>query len=106
VVVHGAPHSFGQTPDAWRQGRTFDHRALAHVIQNDPSYPGGPVRLISCETGAPGSTAAQNLSNTLGTEVRAPNDIIWAHHTGDLTIGPTASSNTGHWVSFHPQRGP
>ena len=68
----------------------------------DPSYTGGPVRLISCETGAPGAAAAQNLANKLGVDVMAPNDVVWAYPNGDLTVGPTQYDRSGGWDTFSP----
>ena len=29
VVIHGAPHDFGPTPDAWQNGRNISHRSVA-----------------------------------------------------------------------------
>jgi hypothetical protein len=60
------------------------------------------VRLVACETGCPGSTAAQDLAHELGVDVVAPDDIVWAFPNGDLTIGQTPTANTGTWVRFSP----
>lgn len=72
------------------------------MIRKSPDYPGGPVRLLSCNTGQPGATAARDLANKLGVEVLAPDHKIWAFPNGRLTIGPKASADTGRWVSFKP----
>lgn len=104
VISHGSPVDFGQTPDAWLNGRNFDHRAVARLLAKDPNYTGGPVRLIACNTGGDGATAAQNLANKLGTEVLAPTDKVWAFRTGRLVVGPDWNAPTGGWTSFFPKR--
>jgi hypothetical protein len=102
VAIHGSPTDFGRTPGAWGSGENFNHRVLARLIQNDPSYPGGDIRLISCQTGSLPDGAAQNLANKMGVNVRAPDDTVWAWPNGRLTIGPTANSNSGAWQDFTP----
>lgn len=102
VIVHGSPTEFAASP----QGPTFGPKNLASLIQGDTGYSGGPVRLLSCSTGADGATAAQEVSNELGVEVRAPSDTLWATGTGELIIGPTPRTPTGEWRSFFPQVSP
>jgi RHS repeat-associated protein len=102
VIVHGTPSDFGATGDAWTQGRNFSHRALTQMLERDPSYEGGPVRLLSCSTGGCGATAAQNLANKLGVEVMAPTDTLWAFRSGRLVVGPEATVPTGGWAYFFP----
>lgn len=105
VVIHGSDKDFGATPDAWQNGTNFGHRTLARLIQNDPGYTGGPIRLLSCRTGACQDGAAQNLANKLGVVVVAPSDTIWAWPSGRLSIGPTALRNIGRWITFKPGGG-
>ncbi len=106
VIVHGSPTDFGGTIDAWQRGDNFNHRTLATMIRNDPAYDGGPIRLMSCSTGAPGATAAQNLANKLGVNVMAPTDILWAWPSGRLGVGPKSTSLSGGWQLFRPGRVP
>jgi hypothetical protein len=54
----------------------FSHRVLASTIERDPATADGPVRLLSCNTGACDATAAQNLPDKLGVEVMAPSDMF------------------------------
>jgi hypothetical protein len=102
VVVHGSESDFGATSKAWLQGKNFSHRVLADMIQGDPAYKGGPIRLLSCSTGASDATAAQDLANKLGVEVMAPTDTLWAYPSGRLVVGPKASEPTGGWALFTP----
>ncbi|OPX44207.1 tRNA(Glu)-specific nuclease WapA precursor [Ruminiclostridium hungatei] len=99
VVVHGDANSFyvlnkGQ----WVQ---IDQRSMATYLKSN-GYTGGPIRLISCETGSLPNGIAQNLSNKLGTEVIAPSNTVWIQPNGSLTIGRTGQVNTGRWNTFTP----
>lgn len=105
VVIHGSPVDFGKTPDAWANNKNFSHRVLSRLIENDPSYSGGPIRLLSCSAGACSTGAAQNLSNKMGVPVMAPSDTLWAYPSGRLAIGPNAAANSGGWVTFYPGGG-
>ena len=102
VAVHGSETDFGATPDAWKNGENFDHRQLAKMLENDPSYVGGDIRLVSCNAGACNATAAQNLADKMGVNVLAPSDTVWAWPNGDLTIGPDQFTSNGRWVPFSP----
>jgi hypothetical protein len=102
VVVHGSPVDFGRTPTSWARGTNFGHRDLANMLLHDPDYTGGPVRLLSCKTGALADGAAQNLANKLGVDVLAPTDTLWAYPDGGLVIGPFPHLNTGSFKLFTP----
>lgn len=81
-------------------------RQLARMILAQPDYTRGQaVRLISCHTGNGGSRSfAQALSNRLNATVYAPDDLVFAHPGGRLTIGPKSDIETGSWQSFVPKR--
>lgn len=102
VVVHGSPTDFGRTPLAWKNGENFDHRVVARLIQNDPTYPGGDIRLLSCSTGQLPDGAAQNLANKMGVNVTAPDDLLWLRSNGRMSIGPNPYSTSGSWQDFTP----
>lgn len=105
VIIHGSPTDFGPQPTSWKNGTNFDHRTLANLLEHDPSYPGGPIRLLSCSTGKLPDGAAQNLANKLGVTVVAPTDTLWAYPSGRLTVGSTAlrsSGSTDLWNVFEP----
>jgi len=101
VVIHGAPHGFAQTPT----GPLLDAKQVADMTRASADYPGGPVRLVSCSTGCPGSTAARDLANELGVDVVAPDDTVWAFSSGHLVVGPNPTEATGSWVRFTPEGG-
>ncbi|TMR08215.1 hypothetical protein ETD86_48805, partial [Nonomuraea turkmeniaca] len=98
VIIHGSPTRFAPSAN----GPTIDHRLLARLIKNSPTYKGGPVRLISCKTGACNASAAQNLANKLGVKVLAPTDTLWVFPNGRMVVGPTWSKPSGTWRVFKP----
>lgn len=103
VIMHGNLHNVGPSPTSG----PYSFTKAANAILNDPAYPGGPVRLISCQTGACGSTAAQNLANMLGEPVLAPTDTVWAVHNGSLIVGPNpVTTRPGEWILFNPMKTP
>lgn len=97
----------------------MSHRVLARLIESDPAYAGEPIRLLSCNTGAEGATAAQNLANKLGREVLAPDNLVWAEpYPAPAVVAPPKvvqmpwgpvevpdMSQPGRWVSFKPGGG-
>jgi hypothetical protein len=101
VVIHGAPHGFAETPTS----PLLDAKQVADMTRASPDYPGGPVRLVSCSTGCPGSTAARDLAHELGVDVVAPDDTVWAFSSGHLVVGPNPTEATGSWVRFTPEGG-
>ncbi|MGW2556296.1 ricin-type beta-trefoil lectin domain protein [Streptomyces sp. NPDC001635] len=109
VWIHGSPN--GVSPnmeDAESGGAILNHRVFAQILKNDPNYTGGPIRLCSCQTGAPTGSFAQDLANKLGVEVMAPNGYLWVYTTGRMTVGkPGALLESrvytgGRWLTFQP----
>ena len=100
VVVHGTPESFV----VWHNGHwvSLDQRSLATFLKKSSEYSGGPVRLISCSTGAKANGIAQHLANKLGVDVIAPSDTLYVFWDGRLVIGPKPSTNIGEWRVFKP----
>lgn len=99
VIVHGSEDMFHVLHNGkWVE---IDQRTLSTFIQKN-GYAGEPIRLISCSTGACSTGVAQNLANKLGAQVIAPSDTVWIHSNGNLTIGNSATNNTGVWNSFTP----
>jgi RHS repeat-associated protein len=100
VLVHGTPHGFQYN----NSGKWVDINAntLANFVGKG-NYQGGNIRLISCNTGGEGATAAQNLANRMGVDVLAPTDKVWVYSNGSMTIGPKPNVNTGTWKIFTPQ---
>ena len=97
VVVHGSENAFHVLhKNQWVE---INHRSLATFVKKQ-GYTGGDVRLISCSSGACSNGVAQNLSNKLGADVAAPSNTIWIHPNGKLTIGDSATQNTGVWNIF------
>ncbi|MGW9022698.1 hypothetical protein ACWGQ5_00370 [Streptomyces sp. NPDC055722] len=79
---------------------------IADAILNNPSYRGGPLRLVSCHTGTAGShaaeiPAAQSIANELGVPVKAPTNKVGV----DRFEGPGQEpmiADGGYWRTFLP----
>ena len=107
VAVHGSPDSFWWLRDTTAPLDTaswdpLSNQSVSNYVKSSTDWDGGPIRLISCSTGAPDAVAAQNFANKMGVEVLAPSDTVWIHPSGTLTVGPTQFKNTGSWNSFFP----
>ncbi|RAS63640.1 hypothetical protein C8D87_10641 [Lentzea atacamensis] len=112
VWVHGSPRGVAPDYDAAEGGTDLiDHRVLARMIQNSPNYPGGPVRLCSCNTGSVSGSFAQDLANKLGQNVLAPEGYLYVWEDGGHNMGrdgaPVRKSGDsgGRWRGFRPGGG-
>jgi hypothetical protein len=111
VDIHGSATGFGTTSP----------RALAQRLREN-GYQDGPVRLLSCSTGAclrTGKNAAQQVADELGAPVVAPTSLLWAENRGWRMIvgeratrfrGPAGTRAgelfpEGEWRVFFPERG-
>ncbi|MCX4919894.1 RHS repeat-associated core domain-containing protein [Streptomyces sp. NBC_00687] len=104
VIIHGMPNSFGRTADAWKKGEQMGHRTLAKLIRQDPNWDGGPIRLVSCQSGSLSGCGAQNLSNALGVEVLAPTTKIWAWSNGRFRLSDEFMGHPiGDWINYFPK---
>ncbi|MEU0838038.1 hypothetical protein ABZ370_01000 [Streptomyces sp. NPDC005962] len=111
VVVHGnnqgffAPGRVNETGSGFTAGDTHPTH-IADAIRANPSYDGGPVRLVSCHTGtiAEGALdipAAQSIANELGVPVMAPTNKVGVNSR----LGPGQTPNIhdgGYWRTFLP----
>jgi len=100
VVVHGEAN--GIYMDGQFSGRVLGPSQLAEKMWAD-GYTGGPVRLMSCNTGSTADGFAQQLANTLGQPVTAPDGYIWTYANGSIGIGAEWPKPTGNWVTFYPR---
>lgn len=98
IICHGDKLGF-----VWKDANgvesTVSINEFAEILKSSPVYKGGPIRLISCETGADDAIAAQYLAKNLGVEVIAPSDIVYVYEDGTMKIG---INNTGTWNIFKP----
>ncbi|MFF4591405.1 hypothetical protein ACFY06_38805, partial [Streptomyces sp. NPDC001388] len=115
VVVHGNRQGYFEPGRRNEAGVDFPapHTHPTHIaeaIRNNPTYDGGPVRLISCHSGTIatdaagrplGIPAAQAVANELGVPVKAPTDKVGT----DRFLGPGQEPkifNDGYWRTFLP----
>ncbi|MET9156752.1 putative T7SS-secreted protein [Streptomyces parvulus] len=85
-------------------GETVNPHQVADAIRRSPGYEGGPVRLLSCHSGAippTGIAPAQEMANILGTTVKAPTNAVGVPPIGDGPFKPAIMDN-GNWRTFLP----
>ena len=70
---------------------------VANVVRETPSWAGQDVRLLSCSTGCPTGSFAQDLASELGVGVKAPTTDIYVTGRGGVSFDPG-----GEWRWFYP----
>lgn len=106
VVVHGDGKDFAILHDGkWVK---IKPNSVRKYIRAQNGYHGQPIRLLSCEAGAEGATAAQAIADGMSVHVKAPTEKIWLSQdktTGDveLIIGNDPKKPSGGWAEFDPQ---
>lgn len=122
VVVHGNNRGFFMPGRINEAGVGFPagdvHPShITDAIRNNPSYNGGPIRLISCHTGhirflsdentpltgkgVLHDSAAQAIANELGVPVMAPTDAVGTFSNRGPGQIPRINRN-GYWRTFLP----
>ncbi|OLZ68591.1 hypothetical protein AV521_20845 [Streptomyces sp. IMTB 2501] len=111
VIVHGNDKGFFMPGRKNAAGVDFPpgevHPShIVEAIRNNPSYKGGPIRLISCHTGRVRDgiadiPAAQQLANELGVPVMAPTDEVGIYPSRPKGQEPEVQ-NGGYWRTFLP----
>ncbi|MFI1004991.1 hypothetical protein ACH4RD_34505, partial [Streptomyces galbus] len=115
VVVHGNRQGYFEPGRRNAAGVDFPapdtHPShIAEAIRNNPNYDGGPIRLISCHSGAVptdaagnpvGLSAAQAVANELGVPVKAPTDKVGTDRFAGPQQTPKVYSD-GYWRTFLP----
>lgn len=89
-------------------------RELAEFIRNDPSWNGGPIRLLVCRSGMLPDGAAQQLANILDVDVMGATTNIYINMNGEMALTDDEDDvehiyygemkNTGEWIVFKPER--
>lgn len=111
VVVHGNNQGYFEPGRVNAYGTEFPggevHPShIADAVRNNPSYDGGPVRLVSCHSGTVAEVsmeipAAQAVANQLGVPVKAPTDTVGVFPARGPGQTPKVF-NGGHWRIFLP----
>ncbi|MFF2012310.1 hypothetical protein ACFVWY_24945, partial [Streptomyces sp. NPDC058195] len=112
VVVHGNNEGYFLPGRVNEAGVGFPAPAthpthIAEAIRANPSYDGGPVRLVSCHTGtvtaeAKNIPAGQAVANELGVTVMAPTNKVGVNRK----LGPNQVPkifDEGYWETFYPK---
>ena len=92
VAMHGSVSAvaFGGTE------ANMSPRLLASIIRHSEGYHGQEIRLISCNTGKVSGDDycfAEELANSLGVTVFAPNDLIFISKNGKIMVGKDGSGS-------------
>ena len=100
VAMHGSPSAvaFGTA------ATNMSPRLLASIIRHSDGWNGQKIRLLSCSTGKQSGDAycfAEELANSLGVEVKAPNDTLYIYKSGRMHVG---NQGSGKFVSFMPNQ--
>ena len=120
VICHGSPDEFIVYMDK-KQNESYIISAemMAMLIQKSAMYHGGPIRLISCQTGKNKDGIAQRLANELQINILAPTETVNVDEDGRIFLTDndilaemwyTAKDDeeknqfveTGKWVLFRP----
>ena len=100
VAMHGSPTAVGFGTEE----TNMLPRLLASVIRHSDGWNGQKIRLLSCSTGKQSGDEycfAEELANTLGVEVKAPNDTLYIYKSGRMHVG---NQGAGKFVSFMPNQ--
>ncbi|MEU8229097.1 hypothetical protein AB0C12_05755 [Actinoplanes sp. NPDC048967] len=112
VVVHGERNGLFRPgligADGLGHPANYPHpNQIADAVRGNPNYDGGPVRLVSCHTGAVDRgagvpPAGQQIADALGVPVKAPTDAVGVPRRGPLGQEP-AIRGGGTWETFYPE---
>ena len=101
VVVHADKYGF-LFRDSDGNESNVSVAEFADILKKSDTYHGGAIRLIACESAADGAVTAQALSDLLGVEILAPNDIVYVDPQGKMTVGNKLTGG-GKWVKIEPK---
>jgi hypothetical protein len=99
VVMHGDANG----TQAYVEGKSVDFTLsqTAQMIESSPGWEQRPIRLMSCSTGRDGY--AQELSESLGAPVYAPNGTLHVLPDGRTFIESPDGETEGAWRRFEPR---
>ncbi|MFH8591248.1 WXG100 family type VII secretion target [Streptomyces rimosus] len=105
IVVHGTDEGTfiaGHMNPAGKMKTTYhiSPHQVVEAIRNNPNYTGGPVRLVSCHSGAGAEPLGQSVANELGVRVYAPTNRMGVDRK--LGIQEPVIDKGGYWRIFLP----
>lgn len=94
-------HCNGGKPEVYANGAwvELNSKNMKRILEGR-GLSGKDIRLISCGTGS--NNVAQSIADTMHVNVLAPTKKVWAYPDGYLTVGDTATDNSGEWVVVSP----
>lgn len=102
VMGHGNQNVVELVDATTRSTNVLDGKGLASLLRQSPDYQSGPVRLLSCSTGATDDGVAQQLATSLGEPVEAPTDTLYIWADGQTHVGKSLYDKSGTWRTFRP----
>lgn len=109
--LHSDGHIFAERDAKGAILNTLSPKQLAKKIKSDYLFQNKPVKIYSCNAGAKDATAAQDLANALGVEVKAPTSEIALLGNGKFQVfqwtqsGKVKRVKAGEdWKIFKPKR--
>lgn len=84
--LHSDGKNFYMRDSKERIVKKFTPEQLAKIIRESKSYKGQEVKIYSCDAGAEGMTAAQELANALGVPVKAPIALVGLTENGEFHV--------------------
>lgn len=108
VVVHGDEYGLIFQDSSGAESK-LSVVEFAQVLRDTPSYKGGNIRLISCDTGSPNSVTAQALADVMQVTVLAPSKTVFIDWDGQMIIADNLGDavggrNLGKWVKYKARR--
>ena len=108
VVVHGDEYGL-VFRDASGAESKLSVLEFAQVLRSTPSYKGGDIRLISCDTGSPNAVTAQALADEMQVTVLAPSKTVYIDWDGNMIIANNledaiSGANLGKWIKYKARR--
>lgn len=108
VVVHGDEYGL-IFQDANGAESKLSVVEFAQVLRDTPSYKGGDIRLISCDTGSPSAVTAQALADEMQVTVLAPSKVVFIDWDGNMIIADNLGDaikgrSLGRWVKYKARR--
>ncbi len=118
IVCHADPYSFGYIdPQTGETVQDVSAKEFAQRVRESGRYKGGPIRLISCESGRLDNGLAQQFADEMGVPVLAPTKSVWTNSQGYMVLADTEEEaiqlfrkakekwNPGGWRIFKPKGG-
>lgn len=106
IVSHGDPYSL-VFRDANGKEVNVSADEFCKILEKDPNYKGGNIRLIACEAAADDGVIPQYIADYFGVDVKAPTEVVNVDQDGKMILANSEIDakmgiETGEWKIYHP----